>query len=157
MRSDLKINSNKKASGIDQVLEDRNLRHAFFNHDQLMFGFIDNNMDMVKVSKSMAASLGYTPEEMAGMSLIEMSDPRDDGENLPIYKFMVQHNEPAFFMHPTKYKKIDGTLIQVQCLQPIFLEEEGFWLIYAYQIPLESKGVSVLTDNYQNFLNGGKK
>ena len=118
-----------------------------------MFGFIKSDFTIYKTSKSMSDCLGYKNNELEGKSILDFSELSQLEKDLPIYRYMIENNKSSFFMHPAKYINKKGEVFQVQCLEPIFIKEKNLWLLSSYLIENGAKGITVLTDRYQKFIN----
>lgn len=153
MRDDLRKIVKKKNLKIDEILDNKNLRRAFFNDRSLMFGFINSDLTFFKVSKSMADCIGYEIEELEGKSILEFAPLQQIQKDSNLYKYMLEKKETSYYLHPATYIGKNGKEIQVQCLEPVYLEDVDLWMINSYEIDAKSKGITVLTDNFQNFLN----
>ena len=137
---------------IKRFLSDNNFKNSFFDSEQILYCFMGCDFIMHKISPSSLKVLGYKPEELEGESVTKIADKEMFIDNLPMYDYMIKNKSKPLSYHPAEYISKEGEKIKFQCLDPIYIEKGDMWMLRAYQIEHDSEGITVLTDDFKEYV-----
>lgn len=132
--------SRGKVIGISEIGRDigekKRMRETFqgaFEYSAIGMAIVDPEGKLIRVNKNLSTLLGYTQEEMAGLSFKEITHPEDLDKDLALFQELVAGKRDWYHL-AKRYIRKDGNYVWIYLSVSVVRDAEGKPLQFVSQI-----------------------